>query len=341
MGGFEFLGVVLENNTIQMDPVKTDGVAKWPSPRTPTKVRSFLGFTGFYCYFIPNYSCIARPLLDLTKKGITWYWNDAQEQAFKVLKKMVCKRPVLAQPDYKKQFILHMDASAYGVGAVLLQEGEINPFKPLKPKLYPLAYFSATFTPMERNYDVYERELLAVIKALDHWRIHLGWTHKPIKIITDHANLMFWKSPRKLNRRLARWHTILEDYWYKVKHAPGKTHTATDFLSRPFVNDKGEHDNEDVVMIPPELFIRNLATTSTLNSKVHWAQRQHRPLMKEWENAYKLTKSGSTHNEQWDKDSRPTVPSDLHLKRQIMDAFHNAPTAGHPGRDETIRQVMQ
>jgi len=87
----EFLGVVLENNTIQMDPVKTDGIAKWPSPRTPTEVRSFLGFTGFYCYFIPNYSRIAHPLLDLTKKGITWYWNDAQEQAFNILKKMVCE----------------------------------------------------------------------------------------------------------------------------------------------------------------------------------------------------------------------------------------------------------
>jgi len=146
---------------------------------------------------------------------------------------------------------------------------------------------------------------------------------------------------RKLNRRLARWHTILEDYWYEVKHAPGKTHTAADFLSRPFIDDKGEYNNEDVVMIPPALFIRNLATTSMLNSKVHWAQRQHRSLMKEWEDAYKLTKSGSTHNEQWDKDSRPAVPPDLHLKRQIMDTFHNAPTAGHPGRDKTIRQVMQ
>jgi len=117
---------------------------------------------------------IAHPLLDLTKKGIMWYWTDAQEQAFKILKTLVCERPILAQPDYKKQFILHMDASAYGVGAVLLQEGEINPFKLLKPKLHPLTYFSATFTPMERNYDVYERELLAVIEALDHWRIHLG-----------------------------------------------------------------------------------------------------------------------------------------------------------------------
>jgi len=184
------------------------------------EVRSFLGFTGFYCYFIPNYSCIACPLLDLTKKGITWYWTDVQEQVFKILKKLVCKHPILAQPNYKKQFILHTDTSAYGVGAVLLQEGEINPFKPLKPKLHLLAYFLATFTPTERNYDVYERELLAVIKSLDHWRIYLGWTHKPIKIITDHANLMFWKSPRKLNRQLARWHTILEDYWYKVKTHP-------------------------------------------------------------------------------------------------------------------------
>jgi len=75
----EFLGVVLENNTIQMDPVKTDGVTKWPSPWTPTEVRSFLGFTGFYHYFIPNYSHITCPLLDPTKKGITWYWNDTQE----------------------------------------------------------------------------------------------------------------------------------------------------------------------------------------------------------------------------------------------------------------------
>jgi len=87
----EFLGIVLENNTIQMDPVKTDGVAKWPSPQTPTEVRSFLGFTGFYHYFIPNYSHIAHPLLDLTKKGVTWYWNDIQEQAFNILKKMVCE----------------------------------------------------------------------------------------------------------------------------------------------------------------------------------------------------------------------------------------------------------
>jgi len=86
----EFLGVVLENNTIQMDPTKIKGVAEWPCLRSPTDVRSFLGFTGFYRYFIPNYSRIARPLLDLTKKATPWVWTEAQMTAFEMLKKLMC-----------------------------------------------------------------------------------------------------------------------------------------------------------------------------------------------------------------------------------------------------------
>src|SRR5712675_591411 len=125
-------------------------------------------------------------------------------------------------------------------GAILLQEGDINPQKPSKPHLHPIAYYSATFTPTERNYDIYERELLAIIKALQHWRPHLAWTPHPFTLITDHANLTFWKHPRKVNRRVARWYGELQDYWFQIKHVPGKTHTAADFLSRPFVDDKGE-----------------------------------------------------------------------------------------------------
>jgi len=252
----EFLGVVLENNTIQMDPTKIKGVAEWPYPKNPTDVHSFLGFTGFYRYFIPNYSRIARPLLDLTKKATPWVWTEAQTTAFETLKKLMCSKPVLTQPQYDKPFVVHTDASAYGVGAILLQEGEINPQKPLKPRLHPIAYYSATFTPTERNYDIYECELLAVIKALQNWRPHLAWTSHPFTLITDHANLMFWKHPRKVNRCVARWFAELQDYWFEIKQVPGKTHTAVDFLSRPFVDDKGEQDNEDVVVLPPELFVK-------------------------------------------------------------------------------------
>jgi len=252
----EFLGVVLENNTIQMDLTKIKGVAEWPHPKNPTDVRSFLGFTGFYRYFIPNYSRVTRPLLDLTKKATPWVWTEAQTTVFETLKKLMCSKPVLTQPQYDKLFIVHTDALAYGMGAILLQEGEINPQKPSKPHLHPIAYYSATFTLTERNYDIYERELLAVIKALQNWRPHLAWTPHPFTLITDHANLTFWKHPRKVNRWVARWFTELQDYWFEIKHVPGKTHTAADFLSRAFVDDKGEQDNKDVVVLPPELFVK-------------------------------------------------------------------------------------
>jgi hypothetical protein len=107
------------------------------------------------------------------------------------------------QPDFNKRFYLQTDASAYGVGAVLLQEGgntTSSLLKHTKPTLHPLAYYSATFTPMERNYNIYERELLAVMKSLAYWRPYLGWTKEPFVIITDHANLQYWKSPQNLNR---------------------------------------------------------------------------------------------------------------------------------------------
>jgi hypothetical protein len=297
----EFLGVVLENNTVQMDPSKTDNVRTWAPPTTVTEVRSFLGFVGFYRYFIPNFSKIARPLLNLTKKATVWNWDEDCNRAFTTLKTLVCERPVLVQPDYTKRFILHTDASAYGVGAVLLQEGELNPSKPSKPRLHPIAYYSATFTPTERNYDIYERELLAVIKALHHWRYHLKWTRHPFLLVTDHANLTFWKAPQDLNRRTARWHGFLQDYWFEIIHAPGKTHTAADFLSRPMVEDKGQHDNKGITMIPPEAFIR--ATTEPQHTppivrRIAWAQKQHEPTMNLWAKTYKIaldkTRSQST-----------------------------------------------
>src|SRR5712675_1341755 len=150
-----------------MDPTKTQGVADWPRPTNVTKVRSFLGFTGFYRYFIPNYSKIVRPLLDLTKKTTTWHWDEPQKQAFEKLKMLMCQRPVLAQPNYEQPFVVHTDASAYGMGAILLQEGESSTItQNAKPKLHPLAYYSASFIQAQRNYDIYKRELLAVVKAL-------------------------------------------------------------------------------------------------------------------------------------------------------------------------------
>ena len=140
----------------------------------------------------------------------------------------MCDKPILRQPDFNKRFYVQTDASAYGMGAILSQEGEIA----LKtPHLFPIAYYSATFMATERNYDIYERELLAVIKALQHWRQYLIWTQEPFIIQTDHANLLYWKSPWKLNQRTAQWHAELQDYNFQIIHILGKSHVLADMLS--------------------------------------------------------------------------------------------------------------
>ena len=144
----DFLGVVLENGTIQMDPAKVQGVVDWPHPKSVRDVRAFLGFTGFYCYFVPNYSIITRPLIDLTKKATLFHWEARQETAFLTLKCHMCSKPVLRQPDYTQPFFLATDMSAYGVGAVLSQEGDFNAHTK-KFIQQPITYYSATFNPTE------------------------------------------------------------------------------------------------------------------------------------------------------------------------------------------------
>jgi hypothetical protein len=287
----EYLGVVLEHGQVQMDPTKVKGVTEWIRPQNAKDIRSFLGFTGFYRYFIRDYSKIARPLIDLTKKNLWFTWTEKQQLAFERLKTLMCAKPVLHQPDYHKTFTLSTDASGYGVGAVLAQEGSPDP-KTGKPRMHPVAYYSSTFTPTERNYDVYERELLAVVKALKNWRPHLAATEQPITILTDHANLLYWKNPKNVNRRVARWLTTLQDYNFIIRHVPGKIHAAADMLSRPPGVDIGTLDNQDVVVLPDKLFVRQAQLSES-------------------------------------------------TKREILSQYHDDPTAGHPGRDNTITLVKR
>jgi len=155
----DYLGLIVGGNKLKMDPKKLRGVADWLKPTNPTEIRKFLGFTGYYRYFIPNYSKIARPLLDLTKKATPWHWEERQQRAFEELKTRMCSAPMLTQPNFNKKFYLQVNASGFGVGAVLSQESNTTTpslTKRTKPALHPIAYYSATFTPTERNYDIYE-----------------------------------------------------------------------------------------------------------------------------------------------------------------------------------------
>ena len=203
----------------------------------------------------------------------------------------MCDKPVLQQPDFTKPFIILTDTSAYGMGAILLQEGEINPQKPTKkPKLHPIVYYLATFTATERGYNIYERELLAIIKAITHCRLYLIWTEEPFTIYTDHANLLYWKSPRKLNRCMARWHAELQDYHFILEYVPRKTYTVANTLSRPPGTDKGKEDNQDMTMIPEHVFIRvfDADSPSSLEHQITKIQAEHTSLMEQWEETFPI-----------------------------------------------------
>ena len=301
----KYLRVIVGKGCLRMDPKKLKGVADYPIPKNPTDIRAFLGLCGYYRYFIPHFSHIARLLLELTRKTEAWHWNEPQHKAFKELKSRMCAAPVLKQPNFEKKFYLQTNASAYSMGAVLSQEGDIPTTSALskhqKPILHPVAYYSATFIPAEQNYNIYERELLAVMKALTHWRPYLGWTKEPFTIMTDYANLQYWKSPKNLNRHMARWHADLQEYDFNILYIPGKTNIPPDVLSRLPGTDKGENDNKEIVVLPPEKF--TIATAPT------------QPLIE-------------------------VPPLDL-VKRGIIRLVHNHSLAGHPGRDETLRKAQE
>ena len=119
-----YLGVRVGKGQVKMEEVKVDKVKEWKPPHDVTQVQCFLGLTGYYHYFIQGYSQLARPLLNLTKKGAPWHYDDKQQRAFDILKTKMCQKLVLANPDLKKTFYLQTDASTSSAGAVLSQEAD-------------------------------------------------------------------------------------------------------------------------------------------------------------------------------------------------------------------------
>lgn len=143
-----------------MDPQKIEAIMQWPAPKTIKAVRGFLGLTGYYRRFVWNYGKIARPLTDLLKKG-NFKWNEASEKAFHQLKEAITCAPVLAMPDFSKPFSIECDASGKGLGAVLMQNKR------------PIAFFSKALSEASLNKSVYEKELMALVLAIQHWRPYL------------------------------------------------------------------------------------------------------------------------------------------------------------------------
>ena len=195
----EFLGYVIGRDGIKMAKGKVEAVLDWKTPASLTEVQSFLGFANFYRRFIKDYSRVARPLTELTKGGKKeWEWNLQAEEAFQELKQRFTTAPILAHFDATKTVIIETDASDFAIGAVLSQRDE-------EGRLHPVAFHSRKFQPAEINYEIHDKELLAIVDAFKHWRRYCEGATNQVQVFSDHQNLEYFTTTKILNRRQARW----------------------------------------------------------------------------------------------------------------------------------------
>ena len=218
----QYLGHVVTTQGVKPDPLKVEAITKFPHPKSPTDVKSFLGLVGYYRKFIPKFSGIAKPLNELLKKDVPFHWSENQEKAFNELKEILISEPLLQYPDFTKSFVLTTDASGFAVGAILSQ-GPINHDK-------PIAYASRTLNSAEQNYSVIEKELTAIVWACKHFRPYL--LGRPFIIVTDHKPLVWMFNIKEPSSRLLRWRLLLEEFEFNIEHKAGKRNTNADALSR-------------------------------------------------------------------------------------------------------------
>ncbi len=193
-----FLGYIVSVEGMHMDPDKIQAVVDWPTPDSLKALQRFLGFANFYRHFI-RFSQLAAPLTALTSTKTLFRWSTAAETAFTKLKGCFVSAPILIAPDPSRQFVVEVDASEVGVGAILSQRSSSD------DKMHPCVYFAHRLSPAERNYYIGNRELLTVKLALEEWRHWLEGLGVPFIVWTDHKNLEYIKFAKILNSRQARW----------------------------------------------------------------------------------------------------------------------------------------
>uniref|UniRef100_A0A0W0FWU4 Reverse transcriptase-rnase h-integrase n=1 Tax=Moniliophthora roreri TaxID=221103 RepID=A0A0W0FWU4_MONRR len=303
-----FLGMVIRPGYIAMDPVKLAGIADWEPPQTVKGVRAFLGFRNFYRKFIGRYAHLTRPLNDLLQKNRKFNWTTQ------------------FMPDVDKPFVIEADASKWATGAVLRQKGTDGEW-------HSCGYLSKSFSPTERNYEIYDRELLAIYRALMEWCHYLmGGKFKVVK----------------LNRRQARWSLFLSEFDLGLVHVPGKSISQADALSRRSnEQDDVDSNSEDIVVLPDRLFIKGI----DLGLKDDIAERLgpddfHKLALEQLlHQGMPPIKSALT---DWKIEgdllffqNQVYVPNDIDLHRRIVQSIHETPGVGHPGQWNTIEQVQR
>ncbi|CAJ0937392.1 unnamed protein product [Ranitomeya imitator] len=249
-----FLGYIISAQGLAMDPAKLQAVMDWQEPHSLKAVQRFMGFINYYRQFIPHFSTLVAPLVALTKKGANpKLWSEEVSKAFLSIKSHFASAPILHRPDVDKPFILEVDASSVGAGAVLFQ-------KDAQGRKHPCFFFSKTFTPAERNYSIGDRELLAMKLAFSEWRHLLEGARFPFQVFTDHKNLVYLQTAQRLNSRQARWSLFFSRFHFTLHFLSGEKNVRADALSRSVVS--SEEEEEEPRLIVPSESLRTVAPVS-------------------------------------------------------------------------------
>ncbi len=255
----DFLGHTVSEAGIECKKEHIEAVVSWPVPHDIKSLQSFLGFTNFFRRYVQGYASIMEPLLELlrghsthVKKGKhrkkpipkPWHWGHRQSEAFAKIKSALTSTPVLEYPDFEKEFVIHVDASRTGLGAVLFQKSEGG-------KLKVLSYGSKSLGATEKNYSAHKLEFLAL-----KWAITQKFSYyllgKPFVVYTDHNPLVYLLTTAKLDATGHRWLSDLSRYQFQIFYRPGRRNQAADALSRR--PDPEAHQQECVSQISQEVF---------------------------------------------------------------------------------------
>ncbi|KAI3453437.1 hypothetical protein Pfo_010100 [Paulownia fortunei] len=286
-------GIVLEHiissEGIEVDKSKIELIANFPTPKTVKEIRSFLGHAGFYRRFIKDFSIISKPLCNLLTKDTIFEWTENCENAFVKLKSMLTSAPIMQPPDWTLSFEIMCDASDYAVGAVLGQRKD--------KKLYVIYYASKTLNGAQLNYTTTEKELLAVVFALDKFRFYL--VGSPIVVFSNHAALKYLLSKKDAKPRLIRWILLLQEFNVTIRDKKGVENVVADHLSRLVCDDSFQTTPINDTFPDEQLFnvsilpwfadIVNFLVTGKMSS--HWNSQDKKKFLTEvkkfyWDDPY-------------------------------------------------------
>lgn len=213
-----YLGHTISADGVRPDPAKVNAVRNFPIPENAKNVKQFLGLADYYRRFIQNFSNISKPLTNLLKKNEPFRWTERQCEAFEILRDKLCEEPVLQYPDFNQPFVLTTDASDFAIGGILSQ-GSIGKDK-------PITYASRVSNSAELNYLTIQKELLAMVYCVQHFRPCLY--SRKFTFVTDHKPLTWLHSVKDPTSRLMRWRLKLAEYEYDILYKAGKTNVNAD-----------------------------------------------------------------------------------------------------------------